>query len=46
MYCESDIPAKNMQDWINQVYPIFEAFFTGASTSEKIEDDLVEKILP
>ena len=46
MYCESDIPAKNMQVWINQVYPIFEAFFTGASTSEKIEDDLVEKILP
>ena len=46
MYCESDIPAKNMQDWINQVYPIFEAFFTGASTSEKIEDDLVENILP
>lgn len=46
MYCESDIPAKNMQDWINQVYPIFEAFFTGGSTSEKIEDDLVENILP
>ena len=46
MYCESDIPAKNMQVWINRVYPIFEAFFTGASTSEKIEDDLVEKILP
>ena len=46
MYCESDIPAKYMQDWINQVYPIFEAFFTGASTSEKIEDDLVENILP
>lgn len=26
IYCESDIPAKNLQDWINQVYPIFESF--------------------
>ena len=46
IYYESDIPAKNMQDWINQVYPIFESFFTGSSTSEKIEEDLVEHILP
>ena len=46
IYYESDIPAKNMQDWINQVYPIFESFFTESSTSEKIEEDLVERILP
>ena len=46
IYCESDIPAKNLQDWINQVYPIFESFFTKSSSSEKIEADLVESILP
>lgn len=46
IYCESDIPAKNMQDWINQVYPVFETFFTGTSAIEQIEDDLVEHILP
>jgi len=46
IYCESDIPAKNMQDWINQVYPLFETFFTGTSAIEKIEEDLVEHILP
>ena len=46
IYCESDIPAKNMQDWINQVYPVFETFFTGTSAIEQIEEDLVEHILP
>lgn len=46
IYCESDIPARNMKDWINQVYPIFEVFFTGVPISEKIEEDLVEQILP
>ena len=45
-YCESDIPAKNMQEWINQVYPTFEAFFTGDYSIEKVEEDLVEHILP
>ena len=46
IYCESDIPAKNMQKWINIVYPTFEAFFTGDYSVEKIEEDLVEYILP
>lgn len=46
VYCESDIPAKNMQDWIDQVYPIFERFFLGDSVIEKIDEDLVEYILP
>lgn len=46
VYCESDIPAKNMQDWINKVYPIFESFFTGDYSSEILEEDLVEHILP
>lgn len=46
IYCESDIPAKNLQKWINIVYPLFEAFFTGDYSVEKIEEDLVEYILP
>ena len=46
IYCESDIPAKNMQKWINIVYPTFEAFFTGDYSVEKIEEDLVDYILP
>lgn len=46
IYCESDIPAKNMQEWINKVYPLFEAFFTRDYSVEKIEEDLVEHILP
>lgn len=46
IYCESDIPAKNLQKWINIVYPMFETFFTGDYSVEKIEEDLVEYILP
>lgn len=46
IYCESDIPANNMQKWINKVYPTFKAFFTGDYSVEKIEEDLVEYILP
>ena len=45
-YCESDIPAKNMQEWVNKVYPIFEAFFTGDCSIEKVEEELVKHILP
>jgi predicted ATP-binding protein involved in virulence len=26
-YSESDIPAVNMQNWINMVYPLFKKFF-------------------
>ena len=44
-YCESDIPAKNMQDWINKVYPLFETFFISDNSIEKIEEELVEHIL-
>ena len=29
IYCESDIPAKNLQKWLNIVYPMFEAFLIG-----------------
>ena len=37
IYCESDIPAKNMQEWINKVYPTFEAFFAGDSSIDVVQ---------
>ena len=45
-YCESDIPVKNMQEWITEVYPIFVDFFINDNSIDKLEEELVEKILP
>jgi predicted ATP-dependent endonuclease of OLD family len=45
-YSESDIPAVNMQNWINMVYPLFKKFFNDKKTVESIEKDLVENIIP
>lgn len=45
-YCESDIPARNMQKWISNVYPVFEAFFEANCSIDEIEEKLVEFILP
>lgn len=45
-YSESDIPAVNMQSWINAVYPIFKDFFDNKKAVESVEKDLVENIIP
>lgn len=45
-YCESDIPAKNMKEWIDKVYPIFENFFQSGLSVENIDKELVGKIIP
>lgn len=45
-YSESDIPAVNMQNWINTVYPMFKNFFYDKKAVESIEKDLVENIIP
>ena len=45
-YTESDIPAKNMKLWIDQVFPLFVDFFDNEKGVEQIETDLIEKILP
>lgn len=45
-YSESDIPAANMQNWINAVYPMFKNFFDNKKAVESIEKDLVENIIP
>lgn len=45
-YGEADIPAKNMKEWIDKVYPLFEAFFRDGASIDEIEGKLVNKILP
>lgn len=45
-YSESDIPAVNMQNWINAVYPMFKNFFYEKKGIESIENELVENIIP
>ena len=45
-YSEADIPARNMKKWIDQAYPIFEAFFQNDLGIDKLESELVDKILP
>ncbi len=45
-YSEADIPAKNMKDWIDQAYPIFEFFFQNGLGIDKLESELVNVILP
>lgn len=46
VYNESDIPAKNMKQWIDEVYPIFERFFESGKSLDDVEAELVECILP
>lgn len=45
-YTESDIPAKNMKEWIDKVFPIFDDFFINDKGVDQIETDLINKILP
>lgn len=46
VYSESDIPARNLQKWVESVYPLFESFFLAGHSAEKVEEELVELILP
>lgn len=44
-YSESDIPAKNMQEWIDKIYPSFQTFFESSTSIEKVEEGLVEPFI-
>ena len=44
-YSESDIPAKNMQEWIDKIYPSFQTFFENSTSIEKVEEGLVEPFI-
>ena len=46
VYSESDIPARNLQKWVESVYPLFESFVLSGHSAEKVEEELVELILP
>lgn len=45
VYSETDIPAKNMRVWIDNVYPLFELFFMSNNEVDAIESELLNKIL-
>lgn len=45
-YNVSDVPAKNINDWINWAYPVFYKFFISNKTVEAVDEDLVNMIIP
>lgn len=45
-YNMSDIPAKNMREWVEWVYPIFQKFFRDGKTEENVEKDLLNVVIP
>ena len=45
-YSVSDIPAKNMQEWIDWGYPVFADFFKSGKSVDTIDAELVNLIIP
>lgn len=45
-YSVSDIPAKNMQEWIDWGYPVFADFFKSGKSVDTIDAELVDLIIP
>lgn len=45
-YNMSDIPAQNMQEWIEWAYPLFHSFFISKKTVEDVDSELVNIIIP
>lgn len=45
-YSVSDIPAKDICEWVELVYPIFHSFFIGGKTVEQVDEELVNNIIP
>ncbi|MFR7591994.1 MAG: AAA family ATPase [Longibaculum sp.] len=45
-YSVSDIPAKNIQEWVEFAYPIFWDFFKGEKTVEEVDGELVNTFIP
>lgn len=44
-YSASDIPAKNIQEWIEWAYPVFSDFFESGQSIETIDEELVNLII-
>lgn len=45
-YSVSDIPAKNMQEWIDWGYLVFADFFKSGKSVDTIDAELVNLIIP
>ncbi len=45
-YSVSDIPAGNIQEWVDWAYPVFQEFFAGGKSAEDVEGELVNKFIP
>ena len=45
-YSVSDIPAKDIREWVELVYPVFHSFFIGGKTAEQVDEELVNNIIP
>lgn len=45
-YNISDIPANNLKEWIEYVYPIFIDFFISGKSVIDVDDELVGRIIP
>lgn len=44
-YNVSDIPAKNIQEWVDWAYPIFHDFFIDGKTIAEVDGKLVDTII-
>ncbi|MBD3949442.1 hypothetical protein I4Q36_06860 [Tuanshanicoccus lijuaniae] len=42
----SDIPAKNMQTWIEWAYPVFRDYIISGKTADSVGRELVDRIIP
>lgn len=45
-YSMSDIPAKNMQTWVDWAYPVFRDYIISGKTVDSVDRELVDKIIP
>lgn len=45
-YSASDIPAQNIQKWLDSAYPVFQKFFRDGKTEEEVNEGLVDMIVP
>ena len=45
-YTTTDIPAKDLFDWVELVYPLFQDYFCGENNVETVGSNLVEGIIP
>ena len=45
-YSMSDIPAKNMQRWVNWAYLVFQDYIISGKMVDSVDRELVDKVIP